>query len=53
VGRSWRDGLKIVAADEGGTLAHEWMAKDDAECIAARIAKITPKHEVTVIRMRS
>lgn len=39
VGRTWRT-MAIVAADEGGTLAHEWMARDDAECIAARIRKI-------------
>lgn len=53
VGRSWRGGLTIVAADEGGTLAQEWMAKDDAKCIANRIAKIDPKHEVAVVRVPS
>lgn len=50
VGRSWRGGLTIIAADEGGTLAHEWMARDDAKCIAARIARISPTHKVAVVR---
>jgi hypothetical protein len=48
VGRAWR-GLTIVAADEGGTLAHEWMARDDARQIAERIRAIAPTHDVRVV----
>lgn len=48
VGRTWHT-MRIVAADEGGTLAHAWMARQDAEAIVARIAKIAPSHTVRMV----
>lgn len=48
LGHKWR-ALTVMAADEGGTLAHAWMAKREAEDIAARIARIAPTHPVSVV----
>lgn len=52
VGRTWRT-MTIVAADEGGTQAKEWMVEDEARCIASRIRKIAPDHPVEIVRAPS